>query len=120
MSQIKQSPHEAGNVAQAGGLSAEEGYNREGTCARRRPKQGTVAAKILEALEAGKSLTPLEAVEAIGTTRLGAYVFDLRRMGWPIEATMIAAPARGGRVAHVARYSLELASGRGIGDGDEQ
>lgn len=43
---------------------------------------------IKEYLEAGHSITPLEALEMFGCFRLGARVFDLKKKGMAIEMTM--------------------------------
>lgn len=56
-------------------------------------------------LEAGKSLTPLSALQDYGTLRLGARIFDLRQKGLPIRTEKIWVRTRDGK-ARVARYSL--------------
>lgn len=43
------------------------------------------AADVLAALKRGETLTPLEALRKIGTLRLGARIWDLRRDGHQIE-----------------------------------
>ena len=43
---------------------------------------------IREYLEAGNSITPLEALEKFGCFRLGAQIFDLKKKGMSIEMTM--------------------------------
>ena len=43
---------------------------------------------IKEYLEAGHSITPLEALEMFGCFRLGAQIFDLKKKGMAIEMTM--------------------------------
>ncbi len=58
---------------------------------------------ILAHLEAGASLTPLEALEMFGCFRLGARVHELRRRGWIIESHLI----RTQTGKRVASYSLE-------------
>lgn len=73
---------------------------------RKRPATGTARADVLAALESGERLTSLEAWQRIGTSRLAADVFELRRMGWPILSEEIKVASRGGRPAHVACYSL--------------
>lgn len=73
---------------------------------RKRPAAGTARADVLAALEAGESLTSLEAWQRFGTSRLAADVFELRRMGWPILSEEIKVASRGGRPARVACYSL--------------
>ena len=43
---------------------------------------------IREYLEAGNSITPLEALEKFGCFRLGAQIFDLKKKGMPIDMKM--------------------------------
>ena len=59
-------------------------------------------AAILAHLETGATLTPLEALDRFGCFRLGARIWDLRRAGWEIEATMV--PVGNGK--RVASYRL--------------
>lgn len=40
---------------------------------------------ILEALKAGESITPLDALNRFSCFRLGARIFDLRKKGYDIE-----------------------------------
>ena len=62
--------------------------------------------QILAHLSSGAALTSLEAIELYGCTRLGGRSYDLRVQGHKIECELIAVPARGGRTAHVARYTI--------------
>lgn len=73
---------------------------------RKRPAAGTARADVLAALEAGESLTSLEAWQRFGTSRLAADVHELRRMGWPILSEEIVVTSRGGRPARVACYRI--------------
>jgi hypothetical protein len=73
---------------------------------RKRPAAGTIRADVLAALEAGESLTSLEAWERFGTSRLAADVFELRRLGWPIQSEEIRVASRGGRPTRVACYRI--------------
>ena len=61
--------------------------------------------KILEYLSAHGSITPAEAFMKLGIYRLGARVFDLRRLGYPISTTMEYV-IRDGEQVKYARYSL--------------
>ncbi len=45
--------------------------------------------RILEHLQEGNSITPLEALDLFGCFRLGARIYDLSRKGYPIESEMI-------------------------------
>jgi hypothetical protein len=44
---------------------------------------------ILEHLESGKKITPIEALNMFGCFRLAAVVFDLKQEGYDIRTTMI-------------------------------
>ena len=65
----------------------------------------TQVEKVLARLQAG-TLTQMEAIDELGCMRLGARVLELRDQGYDIRTTMIEVPARGGGIAHVARYQL--------------
>ena len=58
--------------------------------------------QILEALEAGYRITPLDALNRFGCFRLGARIYDLRRAGHAISKRMVKT-ASGKRIAE---YSL--------------
>lgn len=58
---------------------------------------------ILDHLQRGHSLTPLEAVDLFGCMRLAARVRDLRRAGYPVESEMVKDSGSG---KHYARYRL--------------
>jgi len=45
--------------------------------------------QILEALQRGESLTPLDALHRFNSFRLGARIKDLRTQGYPIETEMV-------------------------------
>jgi hypothetical protein len=67
----------------------------------------TVLADVLAKLLAGEPLTPLETVRSASTTRLAAQVHSLKKhYGWPIQTELRAVGCQDGRVAQVARYSL--------------
>lgn len=69
------------------------------------PQEGSQEYDILKALRAGDKLTQLEAKERFGTLRLGARIFDLKKLGHPIECEMIPVPGRHRRT-RVAQYYL--------------
>ena len=56
-------------------------------------------------LEAGKTITPLEAVSRFDCLRLGARIKDLRNSGLKIKTTMIRSATSGKRFAE---YQLEV------------
>lgn len=63
--------------------------------------------KILARLKAGKTITPLEALDLCGSLRLGARIFDLKADGYPIEKEIIeVAPG-----VRVAQYYLDQSEG---------
>lgn len=45
--------------------------------------------QILAALQAGRSLTPLDALREFGCLRLGARVYELREQGHAIDVQMV-------------------------------
>jgi hypothetical protein len=44
---------------------------------------------ILAHLSRGLPITPLEALDRFGCFRLGARIWDLRKQGWKINATLL-------------------------------
>ena len=57
--------------------------------------------KIWKYLERGRRITPLQALNMVGSLSLGARIYDLRKIGIDIETEMIDV---GGK--RVARYKL--------------
>ena len=57
--------------------------------------------EILSWLEQGNSITPILALERFGCFRLGARIWDLRKMGYNIESKLV------GDKKHWAEYSLK-------------
>jgi hypothetical protein len=66
---------------------------------------------LLARLERGP-ITPMEALKELGIFRLGARVYDLKRLGHKISKQMIQVPVRRGEVSWVAQYRLEQKRGR--------
>ena len=66
-------------------------------------KTSTQKKCILEYLQTGKTLTPLEALDKFGCFRLGARIHELREEGENVMKEMVRTP--GG--AMVAQYSLD-------------
>jgi hypothetical protein len=58
---------------------------------------------ILEYLQGGAALTPLDALRLFGCMRLGARIWDLRRKGYNISMRVIETPSG----KHVAEYRME-------------
>lgn len=69
------------------------------------PMKKSQNTQVLEYLQTGKSLSPLEAMEKLNILRLGARVRDLRLQGFQITTTM--EWSRDG-LKRWARYSLSL------------
>ena len=49
------------------------------------PKKGSQREGILHFLQAGKTITPIDALNMFGCLRLATVIFDLRQEGWDIE-----------------------------------
>lgn len=49
----------------------------------------------------------MKALRELGIMRLASRISDLRRQGVPISKEMVSVKAKNGRVASVARYTLE-------------
>jgi hypothetical protein len=48
--------------------------------------------QILDHLEKGNAITPIDALRMFGCFRLGARIYDLKRMGAPVIRRMVTAP----------------------------
>ena len=59
---------------------------------------------ILNHLRENRSITPLEALHKYGCMRLGARVYDLKRMGFKIRKTVEVRKNAAGQEKHYARY----------------
>lgn len=59
-------------------------------------------AQIRRALDAGRKLTPLDALRDFGCFRLGARIYDLKQSGYPVERRMVETD-EGKRVAEYRR-----------------
>lgn len=69
-------------------------------------KTKTQEKQILKALQSGKRLTPLAALEQFGCMRLGARIWNLKnKKGWPIKTTII----KTNTGKHVAEYQMAKA-----------
>ncbi|MBO5970952.1 MAG: helix-turn-helix domain-containing protein [Clostridia bacterium] len=62
--------------------------------------------RVLAYLTRHGSITPLEAIDKLGVTRLGARVYDLKKRGHRIDSEMISVANRFGEVCRVKAYSL--------------
>ena len=62
--------------------------------------------KVLAHMKIFGSITPLEAFEKYGIMRLGARIYDLKRMGYIIRGTNVEGVNRDGERVRYARYTL--------------
>lgn len=67
------------------------------------------AESIRRHLEAGKSITAMEALKAFSCFRLAARIDDLKNAGLPIESRPVAVINADGKKVRVAQYSLKAA-----------
>lgn len=54
-------------------------------------------------------ITPMEAFERYGITRLGGIVYFLRKDGHNVQSRLVAKKTRYGATAHVSEYFMEEA-----------
>ena len=71
------------------------------------PARGTLAALALERLMDGALLNHNDFIGACGSWRLGAVIFHLRSLGWPIETISSHCPTVQSPERMVARYKLD-------------
>jgi len=62
--------------------------------------------QILDHLNAGRTLTPMDALYKFGCFRLGARIFELREAGHNIKGELVEVDTRAGKTK-VAQYRLE-------------
>lgn len=61
--------------------------------------------KVLKYLQKYHSITPLEAYRDLGTMRLSAAIFNLKKLGYKFKTEKVRVPTRDSW-AYVAQYSL--------------
>ncbi|UJF24771.1 helix-turn-helix domain-containing protein [Suttonella sp. R2A3] len=70
-------------------------------------KLQSVIAELLARLLEGQTLSQHDATKILSTTRLSAYIYELRHTyGWDIETLDETAPCADGRTASYGRYRL--------------
>lgn len=69
-------------------------------------KAQTAAVLALLRERGSAGVTPLEAFAAVGTWRLGARIYELRRDGYAVDTKIVRVPSG----AHVASYRLRDAA----------
>lgn len=62
--------------------------------------------EILAHLKSGKTITRLEAVNLFGCYNLPARIYDLKKLGYNIEATMKVGKNRNGHSCNYAEYKM--------------
>lgn len=66
--------------------------------------------RILNYLEAGNTITTLNAFNELGITRLAARIHELKRQGHPINKKTISVINRYNEKCSVAEYYMEMAN----------
>lgn len=62
---------------------------------------------ILEHLKAHQTITPLDALRLYGCMRLGARIWELKRMGHRIRSEIVTDVNKNGEAVRFAQYTLE-------------
>lgn len=70
------------------------------------PMKMTQKDKILRHFRDLGNITPMEAIAQYGIMRLGARIWDLKRMGYPIETQIVYGKNRYGEPTRWASYSM--------------
>mgnify|MGYP003143407896 CR=1 FL=1 len=63
--------------------------------------------RVIKYLKTYGSITPIQAIQDLGNTRLAATVFELKDLGWDIETESLKVKNRFGRTTNVAKYSFK-------------
>ena len=63
--------------------------------------------QILDHLKAHRTITPLDALRLYGCMRLGARIWDLRRLGFKIRSEIVTDVNKNGEPVRFAQYTLE-------------
>jgi len=58
------------------------------------PQAVTQRSRILEWMQAGRTINPMQALKVFGCFRLGARVHELKKMGFPIKKEMVSSGTR--------------------------
>ena len=62
--------------------------------------------RLIKYLKNYGSITPVQAIQDLGNTRLAATIFELKDLGWDIETEDYKVTTRWGTTTTVAKYSL--------------
>lgn len=63
--------------------------------------------RLIKYLKNYGSITPIQAIQDLGNTRLAATIFELKDLGWDIEAEDLKVKTRWGTTATVSKYFLK-------------
>lgn len=61
---------------------------------------------VIEFIKVHGSITTKQAMECLGCYRLSGRIYDMRKHNVPVEKEMVTVPARNGKNARVARYTI--------------
>ena len=70
--------------------------------------KATQAQSVLEYIEKFGSITQYEALSDLGVMRLASRISDLKKLGYPIKAEVVAVKNRFDENCHIKRYSLAV------------
>jgi len=62
--------------------------------------------EVLKYLQAGNTITSMEAIDLFGATRLSAIIYDIKADGYNISTTMVDGKNRYGNSVSYAEYKL--------------
>jgi hypothetical protein len=71
------------------------------------PKRGTLADRALKTLMDGRLIDHSDFIESTQSWRLGAVIFTLRTLGWPVETLEIPSPTEHSPDRIIALYRLD-------------
>lgn len=71
------------------------------------PKRGTLADRALKTLMDGRLIDHGDFIESTQSWRLGAVIFTLRTLGWPVETLEIPSPTTDNPHRLIALYRLD-------------
>ena len=70
--------------------------------------KATQAERVLAYIEKFGSITQYEAMQDLGVMRLASRISDLKKLGYPIKAEVVAVKNRFDENCHIKRYSLAV------------
>lgn len=68
----------------------------------------TQAERVLAYIEQFGAITQYEAMQDLGVMRLASRISDLKKLGYPIKAEVVAVKNRFDENCHIKRYSLAV------------